>query len=70
MTLFDLIIYGAQLIPDNIQRVTYGEILRRAREQHNMEVERPTTPDNKENKRKRKLSIDDENVSKKHISST
>jgi hypothetical protein len=62
--------YGAQDIPDNIQRVTYGEILRRAREQHDMEIERPTTPDNKENKRKRRLSINDEIKSKKHISST
>lgn len=70
MTLFSLLMYGAQDIPDNIQRVTYGETLRRAREQHNMEVERPTTPDNKENKRKRRLSINDEIKSKKHISST
>jgi hypothetical protein len=68
MTLFDLIIYGAQQIPDNVQIIT--GILGRGRREDNMEIERPTTPDHKENKRKRKLSINDENVSKKHISST
>lgn len=68
MTLFDLLMYGAQPIPDNIQIVTLGEI-RRARD-HDMEVERPTTPDQKDNKRKRRLSINEEYISKKHISST
>jgi hypothetical protein len=66
MTLFDLLIYGAQPIPDNIQIVTFGDI----RRQQYMEVETPSTPDTKETTRKRRLSINEENVSKKHISST
>lgn len=61
-------IYGAQPITDNVQIIT--GILGRGRLEDNMEIERPTTPDQKENKRKRRLTINDENVSRKHISST